>query len=114
MALSFGKLFAAKQVNNAAVDTLLTVPATPPNSVLRNCRIRFANTTALAATVKAWGVPAAGAAADSNVFLPTTSIVAGGFIDVDCPTLAASDFIQAQAGTASAITASLIDGFVQS
>lgn len=114
MSLLFGKLFASKQVNNAAVDTLLTVPATPSSSILRNARIRFANTTAIAATIKAWGVPVAGAAADGNVFLPTVSIAPNSFIDVDVPTLSAGDFVQAQAGTASAITASLIDGFIQS
>ena len=114
MALTFGKLFAAKQVNNAAVDTLLTVPTSPTSSILRNGRIRLANTTAAAATIKAGGVPLAGSAADANCFLPTTSIPANGYIDVDCPALSAGDFIQAQAGTASAITASCIDGFIQS
>lgn len=114
MALTFGKLFNSKQVNNAAVDTLFTVPAVPTSSILRNGRIRFANTTALAATIKAWGVLAAGAAADANVFLPTVSIPANSYIDVDIPALSSGDFVQAQAGTASAITASCIDGFIQS
>lgn len=114
MALTFGKLFAAKQVDNAAVDTLLTVPTSPSSSILRNGRIRFANTSALAATIKAWGVPLAGAAADANCFLPTTSVAPNAYIDVDCPALSAGDFIQAQAGTVSAITASCIDGFIQS
>lgn len=114
MALTFGKLFASKQVNNAAVDTLLTVPTSPATSVLRNGRVRFANTTGTAATIKGWAVPAAGAADDSNVFLPTVSVPANGYVDVDVPAMAAGDILQAQAGTASAITASCIDGFIQS
>lgn len=114
MALTFGKLFASKQVNNAAPDTLLTVPTSPSSSVLRNGRVRFANTTGTAATIKAWAVPSAGAAADANVFLPTVSVPANGYVDVDVPAMASGDFVQAQAGTASAITASCIDGFIQS
>lgn len=114
MALSFTQLFASKQVNNAAPDTLYTVPAAPNTSLLRNGRIRFVNTSAAAVTIKAWAVPAAGAAADANVFQPTYSIPANGMIDVDVPLLGAGGFIQAQAGTATSITASVLDGFIQS
>lgn len=114
MALSFYQLFAAKQVNNAAVDTLFTVPAAPAASILRNGRVRFSNTTAGAVTIKAWGVPAAGAAGDTNVILPTVSIPANDYIDFDVPILAAGAFMQAQAGAATSITASHVDGFIQS
>jgi hypothetical protein len=114
MALTFSQLFASKQVNNAAPDTLFTVPASPTNTILRNGRIRFANTTAGAVTIKAWAVPAAGTAADSNVCLPTLSLAANTYTDVDLPVLGAGGFVQAQAGTASSITASMLDGFTQS
>lgn len=114
MALSFPKLFQPKQVNNAAVDTIYTVPATPNSNTLRNARLRFANTTAGAVTIKAWAVPSAGASADSNVMLPTKSINANDFIDVDVPTMVAGDIIQAQSGAAASITVHAIDGFLQS
>lgn len=114
MALSFYQLFAAKLVNNAAADTLFTVPATPTASILRNGRVRFNNVTAGAVTIKAWAVPAAGAAADANVILPTVSIAANSYIDLDVSTMAAGAFLQAQAGAASSINAHHIDGFIQS
>src|SRR3990167_3276470 len=114
MALSFIPLFAAKLVNNAAVDTLFTVGASPTTNVLRNGRVRFANVTAGAVTIKAWAVPAAGAAADANVCLPTLSIAANSYIDLDLPYVVAGGFVQAQAGAASSITALQIDGFIQS
>lgn len=114
MALSFSQLFASKLVNNAAVDTLFTVPSTPSSSTLRNCRVRFANVTAVTATIKAWAVPAAGAAGDANVCQPVVSINPNSFIDVDMPVLSAGGFLQAQAGTASSITALVLDGFIQS
>ena len=114
MALSFYQLFAAKQVNNAAADTLFTVPSSPTASILRNGRVRFANTTAGAVTIKAWAVPTAGAASDANVILPITSIAANSYIDLDVPIMSAGAFMQAQAGAATSITATHIDGFIQS
>ena len=114
MAISFLQLFAAKLVNNAAADTLFTVAASPTTNLARNVRVRFANVTALAATIKAWVVPPAGAAADANVCLPTVSILANSYIDVDVPVMVAGAFMQAQAGTVSSITVTMLDGFIQS
>lgn len=114
MALSFYQLFAANQVDNAAPETLFTVPASPAASILRNGRVRFSNTTGGAVTIKAWAVPAAGAAADANVILPTVSIAANSYIDLDVPIMAAGAFMQAQAGAATSITATHVDGFIQS
>lgn len=114
MSLLFSKLFNPKQVNNAAVDTLFTVPTVPGTTLLRNGKLRFVNTTGAFVTIKAWAVPNGGAAADANVFLPTTSISVNGYIDVDVPVLAAGDFVQAQAGAAASVTAQGLDGFLQS
>lgn len=114
MALQFFQLFASKLVNNAAADTLFTVQPSPTTNLLRNGRVRFANVTAAPVTIKAWAVPAAGAAADANVILPTASIPANGYIDVDLPFVSAGGFVQAQAGAAASICASHIDGFIQS
>lgn len=114
MTIVFSQLFAPNQVDNAAAETLYTVPATPTNSILRNGRVRFSNPTAGAVTIKAWAVPSAGSATDTNCILPTVSIAANGFLDVDIPVIAAGGTIQAQAGAATSISATCLDGFVQS
>jgi hypothetical protein len=114
MALSFAQLFASKQVNNAAADTLFTLPVAPSNVILRNGRLRFVNTTAVFVTIKAWNVPSGGAAADSNVFLPLTSIGPNSEIEADVPIMSAGGFVQAQAGAAASITVHQLEGFTQS
>ena len=114
MSLSFSQLFASKQVNNAAPDTLFTMPTNPANTVLRNGRIRFVNTTTAFVTIKAWAVPSGGSVGDANIFLPVTSVGVNGFVDVDIPMLPAGYSVQAQAGAANSVTAQFIDGFLQS
>lgn len=114
MTITFSQLFAANQIDNVAVETLFTVPASPASSLARNVRVRFSNTTGVAATIKAWAVPPAGTAGDTNVCLPTTSIAGNAFLDVDIPVMIAGAFLQAQAGTATSITATMLDGFTQS
>lgn len=110
----FSQLLVSNAVDNAAPETLLTVPSAPATCLLRNSRIRFANTTGGAVTIKVWAIPSGGSAADANVCYPTTSIPANEFKDVDIPKLKAGGFVQAQAGAASSITALELDGFVQS
>ena len=110
MALTYTKLFEPNQVDNAALETLLTVPASPTTSLLRNGRIRFVNTTAGAVTITCHAVPVSGAASDANALLKTVSISANGYLDVDLPVLKAGDFVQAQAGAAASISAHMIDG----
>lgn len=114
MAITFSQLFAPNQVNDAAVETLYTVPTTPAGSIVRNMRVRFSNTTALACTIEAWAVPQSGSASDSNCCLPETSMAANTFMDLDVPVIASGGTFRAQAGTASSITAVCLDGFVQS
>lgn len=113
MALSFTKLFEPNMVDNAAAETLYTVPSSP-TSVLRNARVRFSNITGGAVTIKAWAVPASGSASDTNCCLPTVSIAANSYLDVDLPLMKSGDFLQAQAGAGSSITSAAIDGFLQS
>lgn len=113
MALAWSLLFAPNQLDNAAPETLFTVPTTPATSLLRNGRVRFVNTTAGAVTVTAWAVPLAGTAGDTNCCLPVVSIAAESYTDVDIPIMNAGAFFQAQAGAATSITAVLLDGFIQ-
>lgn len=114
MALNYSKLFEPNMIDNAAAETIYTVPSTPSTSLLRNGRVRFSNVTVGAVTIKAWAVPLSGSATDTNVCLPTVSVGANSYIDLDVPILKAGDFLQAQAGAASSITAAFIDGFLQS
>ena len=114
MTITFSQLFAAKDVNNAAPDTLFTVAPSPASNLARNVRVRFSNVTGVAATIKAWAVPPAGTAVDANVCLPTVSVGLNSYIDVDIPVMIAGGFLQAQAGTVTSITATCLDGFIQS
>ena len=93
---------------------MYAVPADPATTIARGVRVRFANTTAGAITVRVWAVPAAGAVADVNTALPTTSIAANGYLDVQIPVLAAGDTLRALASAATSITATCLDGFLQS
>lgn len=112
--ISFSQLFAPNQVDNAAPETLLTVASTPSTIILRNARVRFSNTTAGAVTIKAWAVPSGGSTGDDNTCLPTTSIGANSYLDLDVPVIAAGGTFRAQAGAATSITATALDGFYQS
>jgi hypothetical protein len=114
MAITFSQLFAPNQVNNAAVETLYTVPTTNATTIVRNMRVRFSNTSASACTIQAWAVPQSGSSSDSNCCLPETTLAAYNYMDLDIPVIAAGGTFRAQAGTATSITAVCIDGFVQS
>ena len=103
-------LFASEDVDSASADTLFTVPTSPSSLILINGRLRFVNHTGGAVTVKAWAVPLSGSALNSNLFLPTTSIGANSYLDVDIPQMGPGAFVQAQAGAATSITAIPLDG----
>lgn len=110
MALTYTKLFEPNQVDNVALETLFTVPTTPSTSLLRNGRIRFVNTTVGAVTITCHAVPVAGTASDTNALLKAVSVNANSYVDVDLPVMKAGDFVQAQAGAATSISAHMIDG----
>ncbi len=110
MSVSRVKLFAPEIVDNSAPDDLITVAATPSTLLLVNGRIRFSNVTNSGATIKAWAVPSGGTADDTNVCLPTVSIPANSYLDMDVPQIGAGDKLQGQAGTVNAINAQPIDG----
>lgn len=113
MTIQFISLFPPVQVATTP-QLLYTVPATPTASILRNARVRFANTTGGAVTIEAWSVPSGGSATDVNCCLPETSISANSYLDVDIPVIASGGSIRAKASSASSITATSLDGFLQS
>jgi hypothetical protein len=114
MALTFGRLFAPTVVATGTAGTMYTVPVDPDTTIARGVRVRFSNTTAGAISIRVYAVPAAGSPADSNTALPTTSIAANGYLDVQIPVLASGDMLQALASGATSITATCLDGFLQS
>lgn len=113
--LEFVHMFDPNQVDNASSEPLYTVPSTGAYSsaILRDSVVRFANTTALPATIKVWAVPSAGSTSDTNTALPTLSIAANDYRDVTIPSILAGGTIFAQAGTANSISALSMRGFLQ-
>lgn len=114
MANQFLELFTPNQVDNAAPESLLTVPAGVATTILRNGLVRFSNTTGNAATIKCWAVPSGGSPTDANVCVPTRTIAANDYFDTAVPVISAGGKFYAQAGTATAITATCLNGFYQS
>lgn len=109
MSIAYSKFFAPTVLGTAAA-TLATVPAAPLTTLLRGGRMRLVNTTSTAATATLYAVPAAGTASAGNAFMSAKTIAANDYLDVDVPIMAAGDFIQGLAGTASAITAHMLSG----
>lgn len=109
MTITYKKFFAPTVLGIAAA-TLMTVDAAPASTLLRGARIRLTNTTSVAATATLYAVPLAGTAGVGNAFVSGKTIAANDFLDVDVPIMGAGDFIQALAGTASAITAHMVSG----
>lgn len=113
MALSFIKLFAPLQLANAA-GIIYTCPLSPATTVLKNGRVRLANTTGGAVTATLYAVPNAGVPGVTNEFMAAQSIPANSFVDVDVPTLAAGDTLQGLAGAAASITIHELGGVLYS
>jgi hypothetical protein len=104
MAISLIRLFGPTQLS-VSTTTLYTCPASPSTSVLKNGRIRLANTSGAAVAVTLYAVPNGGSSGPANCFLPAVSIPGGQALDVDIPTLGAGDALQGFAGTAASVTA---------
>lgn len=113
MPISYQRFFAPQQIP-AADTTIFTVPAVPPQTVLKSMRMRLANTTNAPAAITLYAVPAGAAAGAGNVCLPAILISAGDYLDVDVPDMAAGDALHALGGTANAITITQLDGFLKS
>lgn len=111
MSIAYAKFF-PPTVLAVAVATLYTVPTQPSSNLFRGGRVRFTNTTALAASVTANAVPVGGTASAGNAFLSGVTVPANSYVDSDTPILNAGDTLQALSGTASAITAHALFGGV--
>jgi hypothetical protein len=113
MALEYFKLFVPTLLTGSAA-TIYTMPATPVTTVMKNLRVRLTNTDTSARAVTLYAVPAAGSASATNMFLPAVSIPAGGYLDVDVPTLKFSDFLQGFASTTSVVNIQELGGTLYS
>lgn len=113
MTLSVTQLFTPVQLPNAAA-VLFAMPTSPATSVLKNGRVRLSNTTAGAVTATLYADVAANASGAANTCLPTVSIAANGYLDVDLPTMKAGDTLRGVAGAANSITMHEIGGTLYS
>jgi hypothetical protein len=113
MALTVTQLFGPIQLA-ASVAVLYTMPTSPATSVLKNGRVRLTNTSMLAVPVTMHAAPSATASSAANCCLSTVSIPAGGYLDVDIPTLIAGDTLRGFAGTASVVTMHELGGVIYS
>lgn len=111
MSIAYAKFF-PPTVLGVAVSLLYTVPAQPTSNLFRGGRIRFTNTSASAAAIDAYAVPAAGGPTVANAFLKNITVPAYSYIDSDVPILSAGDTLQALCGTATSITAHAVFGGV--
>lgn len=109
MTISYAKFFAPTILGTSA-GTLYTVPLTPAATLFRGGRIRLSNITGSPASATLYAVPNGGSASTTNAFVSSVTVPANGYIDTDVPIMAAGDFIQGLAGTASAINAQAIFG----
>ena len=94
------------QIANGSRTTLYTVPSST-TGIIKS--INIANTTASPVTISIWHVPNGGSYGDSNAILKTLTIPANDFTHINTymPMNTAGDTLQAEAGTATAITISV-------
>ncbi|MCP1173796.1 hypothetical protein [Ralstonia chuxiongensis] len=110
MAITYRKLFQPVQLG-VALATIFTVDSSPTNVLLRGGRVRLTNTSASAVSVELDAVPSGGTAGVGNQLVSTNyTVPANGWVDVDLPVMAASDFLQGKAGVANVITVHFMNG----
>lgn len=100
------KKLGQSQIANGSRTTLYTVPAST-TAIVKT--IIMTNTTASDATISVWHVPNGGSYGDSNALVDTLTIPANDFTQISTYVVmdTAGDTLQAEAGTASAITISV-------
>jgi hypothetical protein len=108
MAITYAKFF-APTVLGVVAATLFIIPS-PASTLFRGGRVRLTNTTAGPVSVTLYAVPVAGTAGVGNAFILAKMVGANDYLDVDVPIMAAGDFLQALAGSATSITAQVISG----
>lgn len=104
-ALSYGRLFASKVINNAAEDDIFTMGSgSVPSGVLRNLVIFVQNSTAGTVTLDGWVIPASGTSATANKFLEDYSIAAKTGVEIAVPKMITGDKLTLQASAAASLT----------
>lgn len=110
MTMQYNKLFEPVAMVLTTPTTIFTVPTSPTTSLLRGGIVRITNHTAAAVSGTLHAVPLAGSAANANMCLPTTSIGANSYIDVQLPQMKAGDFLQGFASAAASLNIQAIAG----
>ena len=110
--VSYTKLWAPNQIDNVAVETIYTAAPSSSTGVVKNISAVITNTTSTGATVEVCVIPSGGSASDSNKLINGETVPANGRLSFTVPDMANGDFIQAQAGTATALTIHCTSGIV--
>lgn len=110
VALTITKLFQPAQLTTS-VAVLFTMPSV---GVLKNGRVRLTNTSASAVPVTLYSAAASAPSDATTCCLSAVSVGAGGYLDVDIPTMASGDTLRGMAGTAAVITVHEIGGVIHS
>lgn len=105
-------LFDPNEIDNAGAETLYTVASTPTTIIVRNIQVNIVNTTGTAATITVWAVPSGRSADDTTAVLKDYSVNGADYLTLNIPELDAAATLQAQAGTANAITISSLGGTI--
>jgi len=101
--LDFTRRFAPVAVATGGAAEIFTMPAA---GTFRNGRVRLANVTGGAVTAQL--------TIGSTVVLPTTSIGANSYLDVDIPLMNGAEVLNGLASAATSIYVSQLSGFIQS
>lgn len=108
MAFNLQKLFQPVQLT-ASLATIFTAAANPTTTIISRLRVRFTNTDTVQRAVTCNVVPNGGAAGASNQVLNAETIAPNSHLDVDLPTMAAGDFLQASADVTLKVTLHQLD-----
>lgn len=112
MTFAIQQLFTPVQLTGAAA-VLLTMPTSPPSTVLMNGRVRLTNTSASPVVATLYADVAAAASGVANECF-VGSLAASSFVDVDIPVLKVGDTLRGFAGTAAVITVHSLGGTLYS
>lgn len=109
MAVTLTKIFPPVQLP-ATVAVLFTFAFA--GGTLKNLRVRLTNTSATAVPVTLYVDVPANPSAVANACLSAKSVPGNDYLDIDIPTMVASDTLRGFAGTASVITMHEIGGAI--
>lgn len=110
--VAYKKLWEPNQINNVANETIYTAATSSSTGVVKNISAVITNTTGTGATVEIWAIPSGDTASDTNKLINAETVAANGRLSFTVPDMSNGDFIQAKAGTATALSIHCTSGIV--